>query len=368
MALNDLGLSAVRRLPPEAAHIATIRALKAGLGVSRADPAQWSTAITLPRSGLHLPNPVGLAAGFDKNADVFTPMFQMGFGFVECGTVTPRPQPGNFKPRLFRLEEDRAVINRMGFNNRGLDAFVANLSASPRRPGILGANVGANKTAEDRIADYATGIEAVYAHCDYITINISSPNTPGLRGLQDPEALSALLVRCEAARATAHHTFLSMWGDQSHAPGKRPVLLKLAPDLDETAIDDIVSVLKTDGGWLSGLIISNTTLERPETLKAKDRFEQGGLSGAPLMAASTDVLRAFARRLDGRFDLIGAGGIANGLDAYRKIRAGAHAVQLYTALVYGGPALVETINLELAGALRSDGFETVAAAVGADLR
>ncbi len=368
MALADLGLSAARRLPPEAAHTATLRALKSGIGLTRRDAGQWGTAITLPRSGLRLANPIGLAAGFDKNADVFQQMLAMGFGFVECGTVTPRPQPGNFKPRLFRLEEDRAVINRMGFNNRGLDAFVANLSTHRRRPGPVGANVGANKTSGDRIADYETGLAAVYAHCDYITINISSPNTPGLRGLQDPAALESLLSRCEAARSRAHHTFLSLWGDTSHAPGRRPVFLKLAPNLDETAIDEMTDVLRGAGGWLSGLIISNTTLARPDTLRSKDRFEQGGLSGAPLMAPSTDVLRAFARRLGGRMDLIGVGGVSSGLDAYRKIRAGAHAVQLYTALVYGGADLIEAINLELAGALRSDGFETVAEAVGADLR
>jgi len=368
MALAELGLSAARRLPPEAAHTATIKALKAGIGLPTANAGQWNTADTLPRSGLKLANPVGLAAGFDKNADVFLAMLNMGFGFVECGTVTPRPQPGNFKPRLFRLEEDRAVINRMGFNNRGLEAFVANLSAHPRRPGPVGANVGANKTSEDRIADYETGIEAVYSHCDYITINVSSPNTPGLRGLQDPDALEALLTRCEKARASAHHTFLSLWGDASHAPGRKPVFLKLAPDLDETAIGEIADVVRGAGGWLAGLVISNTTLARPDTLKAKDRFETGGLSGAPLMGPSTAVLRAFAQRLNGRVDLIGAGGISSGLDAYRKIRAGAHAVQLYTALVYGGVGLIERINLELAGALRSDGFETVAEAVGADLR
>ncbi|MEM0984957.1 MAG: quinone-dependent dihydroorotate dehydrogenase [Pseudomonadota bacterium] len=367
MAIADIGLAAVKRLSPETAHQATITALKTRLGLPAIDPGQWDTAVTLPHSKVQLPNPVGLAAGFDKNADVFEPMLQLGFGFVECGTVTPRPQPGNFKPRLFRLEDDRAVINRMGFNNRGLTAFVAKLSEQKRRSGIVGANVGANKTAEDRIADYETGIQAVYAHCDYITVNISSPNTPGLRGLQDPAALEALLTRCERARADAHHTFLSLWGDPTHAPTRKPVFLKLAPDLDETAIDEMVDVIRNAGGWLSGLIISNTTLDRPASLKSKDRFESGGLSGAPLMGPSTAILKAFAQRLDGRFDLIGVGGISNGLDAYRKIRAGAHAVQLYSALTYGGPSLVETINLELAGALRSDGFNTVADAVGADL-
>jgi len=368
MALKELGYRALKRMPPESAHTATLSALKSGVGVTRVDAAQWGTPVRLPKSGLVLSNPIGLAAGFDKNADVFLPMLDAGFGFVECGTVTPRPQPGNVKPRVFRLPEDRAVINRLGFNNRGLDAFVSNLGSALTRSGPVGANVGANKTSEDRITDYEIGIAAVYPACDYITINISSPNTPGLRGLQDPDSLATLLQRCGSALKRAQADFLALWGDSSHAPGAKPVFLKLAPDLDEMAIDEIVAVVSAHGTWLAGLIISNTTLARPETLTSKDRFEAGGLSGAPLMEPSTAILRAFAERLDGGFDLIGAGGVSSGLDAYRKIRAGAHAVQLYTALVYGGPSLVERINLELAGILHADGFKTVADAVGRDLR
>lgn len=350
MSLTDLGAEVVKLLPPEAAHKATIRALKLGLGVpvrmSAADPA---LAVTLPKSGLKLTSPVGLAAGFDKNCDVPGAMAKFGFGFVECGTVTPKPQPGNPKPRLFRLNEDRAVINRMGFNNYGLGYFVRHLK-DYRGTVPVGANVGANKESADRIADYVTGIEAVAPHADYVTINISSPNTPGLRGLQDRASLEALLTACGAADRAG-----------------KPVFLKVAPDLDSQAIADIVDVVRGPGAWLSGLIVSNTTLARPETLQSAHKGEAGGLSGAPLMAPSTEVLAAFARALKGEFDLIGAGGIASAADAYAKIRAGAHAVQFYSAMVYEGPGLAAKINAGLPALLRADGFASVAEAVGAGL-
>ena len=290
-------------------------------------------------------------------------MSHFGFGFVECGTVTPRPQEGNPKPRLFRLSEDKAVINRMGFNNEGLDAFIVRLRHADRASCPVGANVGANKDSEDRIADYEAGIAAVYPLAGYITINISSPNTPGLRGLQDKGALEALLTRCGEAVAMAHAKL-----DESGATPRKPVFLKLAPDLDERAINDIIAVVRGPGSWLSGLIISNTTLERPETLQSEHKSEGGGLSGAPLFTPSTQVLRAFARELLGEFDLIGAGGISNGAEAYQKIRAGAHAVQLYSALVYRGPSLVAQINKDLAARLYADGFTSVEQAVGADFR
>lgn len=366
MSLPDLALPLVKKLPPEAAHTATIKGLKLGIGLPNISPSHWNTPVKLPRSGLQLLNPVGLAAGFDKNADVHTPMARFGFGFLECGTVTPRPQPGNPKPRLYRLSEDQGVINRMGFNNHGLDYFVRRLRRAP--PSItcpVGANVGANKTSADFIADYETGIAAVYPVCSYITINISSPNTPGLRGLQDKDALEALLARCGDARSTAQSAYEADAGDDHD--GWKPVFLKVAPDLKDQEIGDIIDAVRGPGSWLSGLIISNTTLDRPESLKSADKDQAGGLSGAPLMEKSTQVLSAFASELIGEFDLIGCGGISSGQDAYRKIRAGAHAVQLYSALVYHGAGLVARINAELAKCLKADGFNSVEAAVGADL-
>ncbi|MEM7329905.1 MAG: quinone-dependent dihydroorotate dehydrogenase [Pseudomonadota bacterium] len=366
MSLPDLALPLVKKLPPEAAHTATIEGLKLGIGLPNISASRWDTPVSLPKSKLQLHNPVGLAAGFDKNADVPVQMARFGFGFVECGTVTPKPQPGNPKPRLFRLTEDQGVINRMGFNNHGLDYFVRRLRRShPKQACPVGANVGANKLSEDFIADYEIGIASVYPVCDYLTINVSSPNTPGLRGLQNKESLQQLLMRCEAARATAQSIQEADYGDDHDA--WKPVFLKLAPDLDDQALADIVDVIRAQGHWLSGLIISNTTIDRPSALHSAARTESGGLSGAPLMAKSTQVLKNFASELLGEFDLIGCGGITSGVDAYAKIRAGAHAVQLYSALVYHGPGLVAKINRDLAACLKADGFRSVAEAVGADL-
>ena len=348
--LASAGARIVRLLPAEAAHTLTVSMLKYGAGVpGRAPDLPVSTRVELPRSGLRLCSPVGLAAGFDKNCEVPGAMARFGFGFLECGTVTPKPQAGNPKPRLFRLAEDQAVINRMGFNNDGLDDFVRRLAAYSHDVPI-GANVGANKDSEDRIADYVAGIEAVAPYANYITINISSPNTPGLRGLQDRGALAGLLARCGAA-------------DRK----EKPVFLKVAPDLDEEAVEDICAVLAREGAWLSGLIVSNTTLARPASLRSEEKSETGGLSGAPLLALSTEVLRQFARRLEGRFDLIGAGGISNGRDAYAKIRAGASAVQIYSMMVYKGPGLAARIARELSHCLAEDGFSTLQEAVGKDL-
>ena len=366
MSLPDLALPFVKKLPPEAAHTATIRGLGLGIGLPNIPPSTWNTPIKLPRSGLQLCNPVGLAAGFDKNADVHAPMARFGFGFLECGTVTPRPQPGNPKPRLFRLNEDQGVINRLGFNNHGLDYFVRRLRRSPVSEVCpVGANVGANKTSQDFIADYEAGIAAVYPVCSYITMNISSPNTPGLRGLQGKGALQELLERCESATTTAQSAFEKQ--HDSGFDGRKPVLLKLAPDLDEKQLSDIIETVRSHGAWLSGLIISNTTLDRPATLNSSHSDEAGGLSGAPLMEKSTRVLKEIASELIDEFDLIGCGGISSGADAYAKIRAGAHAVQLYSALVYHGPGLVAKINADLAVLLKADGFNSVEAAVGADV-
>jgi dihydroorotate dehydrogenase len=298
--------------------------------------------VTLKRSGLRLSNPIGLAAGFDKNAEVIAPMLGFGFGFVECGTVTPRPQPGNPRPRLFRLPEDRAVINRMGFNNEGLGPYVRGL-AGARNLGVIGANVGANKDSQDRVADYVAGVKAVWPHCRYITINISSPNTPGLRGLQDRGALEDLLGRIgEAAR------------EMDAVVKNRPLFLKVAPDLDDKAIVDIADVVRVQA-WLSGLIVSNTTIDRPESLVGRHKGETGGLSGAPLMEKSTRVLAAFSAELKDRLDLIGAGGIASGADVVAKLRAGAQAVQLYSAMALEGPGIVARIKSELVAMLTAEG-------------
>jgi len=339
MALTDLAARLARLLPPEAAHTATISALSRGIGVPSAPPSRSrDLGVKLPVSGLELPNPVGLAAGFDKNAEVFSAMLKFGFGFVECGTVTPLPQAGNPKPRLFRLREDGAVINRMGFNNEGLGPFVQRLSARKREDGIVGANVGANKLSEDRVADYVTGMQAVWPHADYITLNISSPNTPGLRGLQDKSALEDLLGRCgttgEALKAQS---------------GFVPIFLKVAPDLDDLAIAEIAAAARA-APYLHGLIVSNTTLARPETLQSEHKSEAGGLSGAPLMAKSTEVLAAFKGEVGDRLDLIGVGGISSASDVRAKLEAGAQAVQLYSALALRGPGLITQILDDLAGA------------------
>jgi dihydroorotate dehydrogenase len=338
----DAAASFMRLLPAETAHRLTIDALKTGIGTPVADADDPRLAVTLKRSGLRLPNPIGLAAGFDKNAEVIAPMLGFGFGFVECGTVTPRPQPGNPRPRLFRLPEDRAVINRMGFNNEGLGPYVRRLAAA-RNLGVIGANVGANKDSHDRIIDYVAGVKAVWPHCSYITINISSPNTPGLRGLQDRGALEDLLGRVgEAAR------------EMDAVVKNRPLFLKVAPDLDEKAITDIADVVRAQA-WLSGLIVSNTTIDRPASLVSRHKGEAGGLSGAPLMEKSTRVLAAFSSELKDSLDLIGVGGIASGADVIAKLGAGAQAVQLYSAMALEGPGIVARIKSELVAMLQAEG-------------
>ncbi|HOY79514.1 MAG TPA: quinone-dependent dihydroorotate dehydrogenase [Hyphomonadaceae bacterium] len=335
MSLFDIATAAVRILPAESAHRFTIDALKTGLAkpVQNLDDPRF--AVTLRKSGLKLPNPIGLAAGFDKNAEVFAQMLAFGFGYVECGTVTPRPQAGNPRPRLFRLTADRAVINRMGFNNEGIGMYVRRLAAAPRAIGVIGANVGANKDSEDRIADYVAGVKAVWPYCTYITINISSPNTPGLRGLQDRGALEELLGRIGAA---AREMDASVKG--------RPLFLKVAPDLDDKAITDIAEVALAQD-WLSGLIVSNTTIDRPDTLVSQHKGETGGLSGAPLLEKSTNTLAAFHSAVGDKLDLIGAGGIASAQDVIAKLKAGAQAVQLYSALVFEGPMLAQRIKDDL---------------------
>ena len=344
MSLHDLATRALHGLDPEDAHRMAILGLKLGLGPRDHGPDDPILATTV--AGIALPNCIGLAAGFDKDAEVADAMLAAGFGFVECGTVTPLPQAGNPRPRLFRLTEDQAVINRMGFNNRGLEAYAARLTGRKRR-GIVGANIGANKDAGDRVADYVSGLKRVAGLCDYVTVNVSSPNTPGLRALQTRAALDELLGRLAETRAELE--------------ARPSVLLKVAPDLEADEPAEIAAAVRRHS--FDGIIVSNTTVARPETLTSKDKAETGGLSGAPLLEPSTEMLRAF-RQADATLPLIGVGGIASGAHAYAKIRAGADAVQLYSALVYGGPGLVVRIKRELAALLRADGFASVTQARG----
>ncbi|MEI9991181.1 MAG: quinone-dependent dihydroorotate dehydrogenase [Rhizomicrobium sp.] len=344
----DAAAAILRAFPPESAHRATIAAAKIFAPWLPPAPVD-DPRLRVNMLGLAFPNPLGLAAGFDKDAEIPDAMARFGFGFVECGTVTPRPQAGNPRPRLFRLAEDRAVINRMGFNNAGMDAAAARL-ARRARAGIVGINIGANKDSADRVADYRAAFEALAPLADYVTVNVSSPNTPGLRGLQNRDELGRLL-----GFLTGERTRLSL---------KQPILLKIAPDLDDAALDDIAAV--TGEAAIEGLIVSNTTVARPATLKSAHAKEQGGLSGAPLFEPSTRILREMRRRTS--LTLIGAGGVSSGAEAYAKIRAGASLVQLYTALAYRGPGLIARIKRELLGLLARDGFANVADAVGVDVR
>lgn len=341
----------IHLIPPEPAHFLTIQALR--LGVIPPMPPLADSRLQTQLAGLQFPNPVGMAAGFDKNAEVVDALSAQGFGFIEAGTVTPRAQSGNPKPRIFRLAEDEAVINRLGFNNKGLDVYIRNLSAR-RANSVVGANIGKNKDSEDAISDYVRGLEAVYPFADYITVNISSPNTPGLRALQHRDALTGLLSLLQEARK-----------QQITATGiSKPLFLKIAPDLSSDEKVDIASLAIQHG--VDALIISNTTISRPDTLQSRNSQEQGGLSGRPLMALSTDALKEFYRLTNGKIPLIGVGGVANGEDAYAKIRAGASLVQLYSALVYQGFGLVRQINLELLKQLERDGFSHITQAIGAD--
>jgi dihydroorotate dehydrogenase len=348
---HDLVTRGLRMIDPETAHHAALLGLRAQLG-PRARADRWPRLKTT-LAGLELPNPIGMAAGFDKNCEAPGALLRSGFGFVECGTVTPLAQEGNPRPRIFRLSEDRAVINRLGFNNKGLDAFADRLAVRAGKPGLVGANVGANKESQDRTADYVLGMGRVWKHASYVTANISSPNTPGLRGLQERGALEELLGRLREARAplTAAH-------------GRRPLFLKVAPDLDDVAVQDIAEIAITYE--LDALIVSNTTLQRPPHLTSDNREEQGGLSGQPLFQISTQTLRLFAQVLNGRLPLIGVGGVESGMTALAKIKAGASAVQLYSAMVFHGPGLVARILDELDGLLMAEGYDHVSESVGAE--
>lgn len=350
MALFDVAGPLIRCLDPEKAHWLTVRALRCGLvpkPVLKPRPKLSSEVL-----GLSFPNPLGLAAGFDKDAEVPDAMLSLGFGFTEVGSITPLAQPGNPKPRLFRLSEDRAVINRMGFNNNGAVVAYERLRARRRDRGLVGVNLGKNKTSEDAIADYVSGVERFSDVADYLVVNVSSPNTPGLRALQDKSSLVDLMQAVIAAR--------------NAADCRPPVLLKIAPDLMGEDKQDIASVALETG--VDGLICTNTTIERPDALRSRHRAETGGLSGKPLFEASTRVLSEMYTLTKGQLPIVGVGGIHDADSAYAKIRAGASLLQLYSALVYEGPGLVLRILDGLEQRLDADGFETISQAVGADHR
>lgn len=332
---------------PETAHGISIAALKSGLFPAcrvAEDPRLVQTV-----AGIRFPNPLGLAAGYDKNAEVPDAILKLGFGFAEVGTLTPKPQAGNEKPRIFRLVEDRGVINRLGFNNAGHEAAFSRLSARAGRPGIVGVNIGANKDAADRVADYVAGIRRFSALASYFTVNISSPNTPGLRDLQARESLRALLEAVLAARA-----------EEAVRHGRSiPVFLKIAPDLTEEGLDDIAAEALAHP--LDGLIVSNTTLSRDGLRDAAAAKQAGGLSGAPLFALSTKVLAGMRKRVGPALAIIGVGGVGSAEQAAEKIRAGADLVQLYSCMVYEGPSLASTIVKGLSGLLDREGVPSIRA-------
>ena len=340
----------LRALPAEAAHRLTLAALGSSLGGLVAGPiAPDPPSLKQTLWDREFPNPVGIAAGFDKDAQVPDALLRLGFGFAETGTVTPRPQPGNPKPRIFRLYEDSAVINRLGFNSRGLEPMLARLAAR-RRTGIVGVNLGKNRSTEDIAADYLDGVRRVGTLADYFVINVSSPNTPGLRELQRREILGDLLRQLVLARDAA-------------APGT-PLLVKIAPDLTAEERADIAALASPSG--VDGIVIGNTTIARPPSLRSRHAGETGGLSGRPLFTPSTALLGEIYRLTGGKIPLIGVGGIASAADAYAKIRAGASLVQLYSALIFEGPALISRIKRGLTELLARDGFASIADAIGAD--
>ncbi len=338
---DRLALAALRRIDPEKAHVIALVALRVGLG-PRTGPVT-SARLATHLAGLDLPNPVGLAAGFDKNATTLAALARTGFGFVEVGAATPRPQPGNPRPRLFRLSQDRAAINRFGFNNDGMDAIAARLAR--RGQGVTGLNLGANKDSDDRARDFARVLAACGDHVDFATVNVSSPNTERLRDLQGKAALAALLDRVMQANAALARPV--------------PIFLKIAPDLSGDDLSDIVTV--AEAANLAGIIATNTTLDR-SGLKSASQSEKGGLSGQPLFEKSTRVLAALSVMT--HLPLIGVGGVGSAAQAYAKIRAGASAVQLYTGLVYGGIGLAADVARGLDRLLARDGFASVADAVG----
>ena len=333
----------LRMLEPETAHELALRAL--GVGLVTVPSAPDPPSLAARGFGMSLTNPVGLAAGFDKNAEAILPLMRLGFGFVEAGTVTPRPQAGNVRPRMFRLPRHRAVINRLGFNNCGLERYLAALRGLQERPARLGANVGINKEGADPNTDYPHMVAAVSPFVDYVTINISSPNTPGLRDLQGETRLRSIL---QAIR--------------DRVPVRPPLAIKIAPDLADEGLRSIVDVAIEFG--VDGLIISNTTISRPSYLTGANALQAGGLSGAPLFERSTDVLRFIKRLAGDRLTLVGCGGIRTGEDALTKIEAGASLVQVYTEFAYVGPPLVNRLKDELLVAMKRRGFTNIGEAIG----
>jgi dihydroorotate dehydrogenase len=350
-AFDTFSLPLLRWLDAEDAHRLAIQGLKL---LPAGKPRSDDPKLAVRAFGLNFPNPVGMAAGFDKNAEVPDALLRLGFGFVEIGSVTPKPQGGNPRPRLFRLERDEAVINRMGFNNDGADIVLRRLATRAHLGGIVGVNVGANKDSTDRVSDYVRLIETFAPVASYFTVNISSPNTPGLRNLQQAAQLDDLLARVIEARDRVRTK-----------SGDTPVLLKIAPDLSLAELDDVVHVARSRR--IDGMIVSNTTLARPATLREQMRAkEQGGLSGRPLFRLSTRMVAETFVRVEGAFPLIGVGGIDSGGAALTKIRAGASLIQLYSSLVYKGLGLVESIKEDLASTLLRTGRESLSEIVGAD--
>ena len=350
-AFDALSLPVLRWFDPEDAHRLAIQGLRfLPPGTPRPDDPK----LAVRAFGLNFPNPVGMAAGFDKNAEVPDALLRLGFGFVEIGSVTPKPQGGNPRPRLFRLERDEAVVNRMGFNNDGAEAVLRRLAARAQNGGIVGVNVGANKDSPDRVADYVKLIETFAPVASYFTVNISSPNTPGLRNLQEGAPLDDLLAKVIDARERVREK-----------AGDTPVLLKIAPDLSLAQLDDVVQVARARK--VDGMIVSNTTVARPSTLREQMRAkEQGGLSGRPLFRLSTRMVAETYVRVEGAFPLIGVGGVDSGGAALTKIRAGASLVQLYSSLIYKGLGLVEDIKRDLASTLLRTGRDSLSEIVGAD--
>jgi dihydroorotate dehydrogenase len=350
-AFDAFSLPLLRWFDPEDAHRLALQGLKLlPPARSRADDPKLSVRAF----GLNFPNPIGMAAGFDKNGEVADALLRLGFGFVEVGTVTPKPQSGNPRPRLFRLERDEAVINRFGFNSDGAETVLRRLAARAHLGGLVGVNVGANKDSSDRTADYVGLIETFAPVASYFTVNVSSPNTPGLRNLQQASALDDLLARVIDARERVRKN-----------AGDSPILLKIAPDLSLTELDDVVHVARSRR--VDGMIVSNTTLGRPSTLREQNRAkEAGGLSGRPLFRLSTRMVAETFVRAEGAFPLVGVGGIDSGGGALTKIRAGASLIQLYSSLVYKGLGLVEEIKNDLASTLLRTGRESLSEIVGAD--
>jgi dihydroorotate dehydrogenase len=347
---DHLAAPLLRRLDPEVAHGLALRALKLA-PLPRAAPDDEK--LSVQAFGLTFPNPVGLAAGFDKNAEVVDALFRLGFGFVEAGGVTPEPQPGNPRPRLFRLDADQAVINRLGLNSEGAAAVAARLAARRDAEGIVGINIGANKDTVDRAADYVACIAALSPHVGFLTVNVSSPNTPGLRNLQQAAALDDLLARVIDARERA-----------AEGAARKPLLLKIAPDLTLGDLDDVVGVARRHR--IDGMIVGNTTVSRPKLRETAKATEQGGLSGRPLFALSTRMLAETYVRVESAFPLVGAGGIDSGAAAFAKIKAGANLLQLYSGLIFRGIGLVGSIKRDLLDFLRVGRMEQLADAVGRD--